>query len=64
MINYGDGGHSAVLRTLPHYVGSLNRWIYAGAHAPPCGTLLPYRVATSYIPKTLCEIAVKNEGAK
>ena len=36
--------------------GSANRRIYAGAYAPPFGTLLP-SVATSYIRQPLNEIA-------
>ncbi len=41
---------------------SLNRWIYAGAYAPPFGTLLP-TVATSYIPRTLSEIKMGRGSA-
>ena len=57
---YGDGGHSALLCTLPF--GSLNRRI--------CGSLLLTQISqgeTSLIPRTLGDIAkevVRNDRAR
>ena len=50
---YGDGGHSAVLRTLP-LTRSLNRWICGSAFGY---AQIPTIDGTSHIPGMLREMA-------